>query len=241
MQESMSLEYEPSSEPPPTPLLIRTTKMDGRSSESHLVDPGPVHRGTSLIRNKSGNVRCATLGWRGRSPRSPTPPSPTPLTKGCLICVLTVLYMPPDCLIRVLTVLYMPHDCLICVLTVLYVTAVSQTGVRLRAGAVDCLALQLLHLQPRPHRLRRHALVIPIPSQRALPTETKVESGTSQSKSGTSVNLSNSGHLQYFQHVNSCRRFNVHVKPNSEARNPKLETPTSISNPVLTDYVATRW
>ena len=28
---------------------------------------------------------------------------------------------------------------------------------------------------------------------RALPTETKVESGTSQSKSGTSVNLSNSG------------------------------------------------
>ena len=31
--------------------------------------------------------------------------------------------------------------------------------------------------------------------QRALPTETKVESGTSQSKSGTSVNLSNSGEL----------------------------------------------
>ena len=30
-------------------------------------------------------------------------------------------------------------------------------------------------------------------SGRALPTETKVESGTSQSKSGTSVNLSNSG------------------------------------------------
>jgi len=29
--------------------------------------------------------------------------------------------------------------------------------------------------------------------QRALPTETKVESGTSQSKSGTSVNLSDSG------------------------------------------------
>ena len=29
--------------------------------------------------------------------------------------------------------------------------------------------------------------------RRALPTETKVESGTSQSKSGTSVNLSNSG------------------------------------------------
>jgi len=28
---------------------------------------------------------------------------------------------------------------------------------------------------------------------KALPTETKVESGTSQSKSGTSVNLSNSG------------------------------------------------
>ena len=30
-------------------------------------------------------------------------------------------------------------------------------------------------------------------SERALPTETKVESVTSQSKSGTSVNLSNSG------------------------------------------------
>ena len=29
--------------------------------------------------------------------------------------------------------------------------------------------------------------------QRALPTETKVESGTFQSKAGTSVNLSNSG------------------------------------------------
>jgi len=29
--------------------------------------------------------------------------------------------------------------------------------------------------------------------ERALPTETKVESGTPQSKSGTSVNLSNSG------------------------------------------------
>jgi len=32
-------------------------------------------------------------------------------------------------------------------------------------------------------------------SGRALPTETNVESGTSQSKSGTSVNLSNSGEL----------------------------------------------
>ena len=31
---------------------------------------------------------------------------------------------------------------------------------------------------------------------RALPTETKVESGTAQIKSGTSVNLSNSGELQ---------------------------------------------
>ena len=34
--------------------------------------------------------------------------------------------------------------------------------------------------------------------QRELPTETKVESGTSQSKSGTSVNLSNSGKLSIF-------------------------------------------
>ena len=34
---------------------------------------------------------------------------------------------------------------------------------------------------------------------RALPTETKVESGTSQSKSGTSVKLSNSGISQDFR------------------------------------------
>ena len=33
----------------------------------------------------------------------------------------------------------------------------------------------------------------PLLLARALPTETQVESGTSQSKSGTSVNLSNSG------------------------------------------------
>ena len=33
---------------------------------------------------------------------------------------------------------------------------------------------------------------------RALPAETKVESGTSQSKSGTSVNLSNSGNRLSF-------------------------------------------
>jgi len=34
--------------------------------------------------------------------------------------------------------------------------------------------------------------------QRALPTKTKVESGTSQSKSGTSVNLSNGGNWKRF-------------------------------------------
>ena len=34
-----------------------------------------------------------------------------------------------------------------------------------------------------------------VDKQRALPTVTKVESGTSQSKSGTSVNLSHSGDL----------------------------------------------
>ena len=37
-----------------------------------------------------------------------------------------------------------------------------------------------------------HSLCLRSP-QRALPTETKVESGTSQDKSGTSVNLRNSG------------------------------------------------
>ena len=49
-------------------------------------------------------------------------------------------------------------------------------------------------------RMREVPLYVPIPfasrlrsPPRALPTETKVESGTSQSKSGTSVNLSNSG------------------------------------------------
>ena len=36
-------------------------------------------------------------------------------------------------------------------------------------------------------------LFSPIPFASRLPTETKVESGTSQSKSGTSVNLSNNG------------------------------------------------
>ena len=39
----------------------------------------------------------------------------------------------------------------------------------------------------------REPLNEPFPFARALPTETKVESGTSQSKNGTSVNLSNSG------------------------------------------------
>jgi len=34
-------------------------------------------------------------------------------------------------------------------------------------------------------------------SQRALPTETNVESGTHQSKSGTSVKVSNSGDLPH--------------------------------------------
>jgi len=50
-----------------------------------------------------------------------------------------------------------------------------------------------------------------IPFERALSTETKVESGTSQSKSGTSVNLSNSGD----------RLLNSFLPP-SEARRGKL-------------------
>jgi len=44
----------------------------------------------------------------------------------------------------------------------------------------------------RPHHLPKLFSLQHCP-QRALPTETKVESGMSQSKSGTSVNLSNSG------------------------------------------------
>ena len=40
---------------------------------------------------------------------------------------------------------------------------------------------------------------------RCLPTETKVESGTSQSKSGTSVNLSNSGNRRIIDPRNVSR------------------------------------
>ena len=40
-----------------------------------------------------------------------------------------------------------------------------------------------------------YELYCTFPLQRALRTETKVESGTSQRKSGTSLNLSNSGIL----------------------------------------------
>ena len=46
---------------------------------------------------------------------------------------------------------------------------------------------------------------------RALPTETKVESGTSQSKSGTSVNLSNSGEPASPLAAAACRWPSVHA------------------------------
>ena len=48
------------------------------------------------------------------------------------------------------------------------------------------LTLTLTHTHTHTH-------IHPLCFSRALPTKTKVESGTSQSKSGTSVNLSNSG------------------------------------------------
>ena len=44
-------------------------------------------------------------------------------------------------------------------------------------------------------------LSLPLDASSALPTETKVESGTSQSKTGTSVNASNSGN---FGDVSTC-------------------------------------
>ena len=44
----------------------------------------------------------------------------------------------------------------------------------------------------------------------ALPTETKVESGTSQSKSGTSVNLSNSGDLRGEEELELVLALAVH-------------------------------
>ena len=46
---------------------------------------------------------------------------------------------------------------------------------------------------------------------RALPTETKVESGTSESKSGTSVNLSNSG-CQPLTHPGGSRSVSVYLQ-----------------------------
>jgi hypothetical protein len=52
---------------------------------------------------------------------------------------------------------------------------------------LDCLSGSLLNTQGLGAQLAA------APNPRALLTETKVESGMSQSKSGTSVNLSNSG------------------------------------------------
>ena len=45
-------------------------------------------------------------------------------------------------------------------------------------------------------RAPKHVVVLEAGRTCALPNETKVESGTSQSKSGTSVNLSDSGDLR---------------------------------------------
>ena len=62
----------------------------------------------------------------------------------------------------------------------------------------------------------REVTSIPLASRRALPTETKVESGTSQSKSGTSVNFMQ----QWKPQINpSATRNTKH-----ETRNTKLET-----------------
>ena len=49
-------------------------------------------------------------------------------------------------------------------------------------------------------------------SGRALPTETKVESGTSQSKSGTSVTLSHSGELAVVS-SSWCQAYTLHLTP----------------------------
>ena len=52
----------------------------------------------------------------------------------------------------------------------------------------------------------------PLSSPTALPTETKVESGTSESKSGTSVKSSNSGVQGQGQGSGSCSGFRVRVR-----------------------------
>jgi len=54
--------------------------------------------------------------------------------------------------------------------------------------------------KPEPRTRKPHFLCFSTAVQ-DLPTETKVEGGTSQSKSGTSVNVSNSGNLARAQLV----------------------------------------
>jgi len=53
---------------------------------------------------------------------------------------------------------------------------------------------------------------------RALPTETKVESGTSQSKSGTYVDSSNSGLLERFSHLVATKNKRVGIQGSVHAR-----------------------
>ena len=53
----------------------------------------------------------------------------------------------------------------------------------------------LLASNPTPELSTSHLALPSVTFCRVLPTETKVESGTSQSESGTSVNLSNMGNL----------------------------------------------
>jgi len=68
---------------------------------------------------------------------------------------------------------------------------------------------------PLPRRTEKRLIPCPFESlrspQRALPTETDVESGMSQSKSGTSVNLSNNG---IREELHSSRVTRLRVRKN---------------------------
>ena len=70
--------------------------------------------------------------------------------------------------------------------------------------------------------------------QRALPTEAKVKSGTSQIKSGTSVNLSNSGNFPARCHA---RRGKLVLKPSLDALSLRSNviSPTKILSPHVED------
>ena len=78
----------------------------------------------------------------------------------------------------------------------------------------------------------------PQPSQRqesAMPTETKAESGASERKSGTSLNLSNSGNCTRGKTVAIVKGLatstNLDPRPQSQTPNPATQNQTQIQTP----------